>query len=240
VTPRWLWLVAGGVALALLWAGYEQAAYVLGAGLSLAGLRKAVTPPQPQPPGPGAAARQMADSERAEVDADELRAVEADASIRSAAEDAEPPAPGAPVRSRFLDRLRRRGGALCVVALLQPCPDTSDLREQHAAMDAAGMACLDALDDVRGDLSACRVLSVGRLDAVAVALDAQSAALRLAEAQPQLRAWAFAAVGGGLAAGVAIGADAAGLTTTQAAAATLGAAALGAAIAGFIQWAGEP
>jgi len=93
---------------------------------------------------------------------------------------------------------------------------------------------------VRRDLSACRALSVGRLDAVAVALDAQSAALRLAEAQPQLRAWAFAAVGGGLAAGVAIGADAAGLTTTQAAAATLGAAALGAAIAGFIQWAGEP
>ena len=223
------------------WLGWREIAGALGlVAVSAAARRR--PPPAPAPPA-GDVARVMAEAERAEVDNAAERDNRTDARIIDAADAAQPAPPGAPVRSRFLDRLRKRGGALAIIALWQPCPDAGEvaaLREQHAQMDAAGVACLDALDVARAERDRCAVQAAGKLDALAVAMDAQAAALRAAhEAErPAVRPWVFVAVGGVVAGVAAIGAHAADMEAEGMAIATAGAVAGATLLALAYSWAG--
>lgn len=130
-----------------------------------------------------------------------------------------------------------------------PCPIEAPalarLRAEHAAMDAAGVACLDALDATRAERDRCTTLAVGRLADLAGAaaaqvdhLEALTQALdRPPEAVATARPWALVGLGGALVAGTAVGASALGASTSEMAGATLGAAAVGAAVAMVVTWA---
>jgi hypothetical protein len=121
------------------------------------------------------------------------------------------------------------------------------LRSEHAAMNAAGLACLKALDAARAErdrvaLAATEALGdlARELAESAQALDAAQAALAApAPAQVQGRPWAFILIGGTVAAGATIGAHVADLDTLGSVSAVAGVVVGAALISAAISWAGE-
>jgi hypothetical protein len=132
-----------------------------------------------------------------------------------------------------------------------PCPiDASALerlRSEHAAMNAAGLACLAALDAARAERDQVALAATQALDdlarelaASAAALDAAQAALAAPFPEPAHgRPWAFLIIGGAVGSGAALGAHAADLGALGSIATVGGAVAGAALLAAAISWAGE-
>jgi hypothetical protein len=132
-----------------------------------------------------------------------------------------------------------------------PCPIEAPalarLRSEHAQMNAAGLACLTALDAARADRDRCHVAADAALDDMArdlaeagAALDAAQAALAAPVPAPVVeggRPWALVGLGGAVAAGAAGVAAAFDAGPVEAAGIGLGAAALAAGVAAVVAWA---
>jgi hypothetical protein len=133
---------------------------------------------------------------------------------------------------------------------LPPCPIDAAaldrLRSEHSAMNAAGLACLAALDAARAERDQVALAATQALDdlarelaASAAALDAAQAALAAPAPEPaQGRPWAFILIGGTVAAGGALGAHVADLDTPGRVSAVAGVVAAAALISAAISWAG--
>lgn len=132
-----------------------------------------------------------------------------------------------------------------------PCPieapALAKLRSEHAAMNAAGVACLQALDATRAERDRCSIGASEALDDMArdlaeagAALDAAHVALATPVQPPPsgLRPWVLVAASGALAGGVAMGARAMDLEAEGMAIATAGAVAGATLLALAFQWAG--
>jgi hypothetical protein len=122
------------------------------------------------------------------------------------------------------------------------------LRSEHAAMNAAGLACLAALDAARAERGRVALAATQALDdlarelaASAAALDAAQAALAAPVVAPREpgRPWAFIIIGGAVGSGAALGAQAADLGALGSIATVGGAVAGAALLAAAISWAGE-
>lgn len=131
-----------------------------------------------------------------------------------------------------------------------PCPieapALSRLRSEHAAMNAAGVACLQALDETRAERDRCGVASAEALDHMArdlaeagAALDAAQRALAAPVPPPAgaSRPWALVALGGVAAAGASTVAAALDAGPMEVGAVGIGAAALAAGVAAVVAWA---
>lgn len=127
-----------------------------------------------------------------------------------------------------------------------PCPIEAPalarLRSEHAAMDAAGLACLTALDAARSERDRCTVAAATAADAFARDLASGAASLDAAQTALALRVepgrpWALVAIGGAVAAGAAGAVVALEGGAVEAAGAGLGAALVAAGLAAVVAWA---
>lgn len=132
-----------------------------------------------------------------------------------------------------------------------PCPIEAPalarLRAEHAAMDRAGVACLQALDAARADRDRCQVAAEAALDDLArelaeasAQLDAAGAALAAPLPPPEAsagRPWALVALGGVVVAGAAGAAAALDAGPVEVAGVGLGVAAVAAGVAAVVAWA---
>ena len=125
-----------------------------------------------------------------------------------------------------------------------PCPIEAPalarLRSEHAAMNAAGLACLTALDAARAERDRCTVAAATAADTFARDLASAAASLDAALAAPvpaKRRPWALAAVGGAVAAGAAGAVVALDGGALEAAGAGLGAALVAAGVVAVVTWA---
>jgi hypothetical protein len=115
-------------------------------------------------------------------------------------------------------------------------------------MNAAGLACLKALDAARAERDRVALAATQALDdlarelaASAAALDAAQAALTAPVVAPREpgRPWAFILIGGTVAAGGALGAHVADLDAPGSVSAVAGVVVGAALISAAISWAGE-
>lgn len=126
-------------------------------------------------------------------------------------------------------------------------PAIERLRSEHAAMNAAGLACLRALDAARAERDEVALAATQALDdlarelaASAAALDAAQAALAAPAPEPATgRPWAFILIGGAIGSGAALGAHVADLDAPGRVSAVAGVVAAAALISAAISWAGE-
>jgi hypothetical protein len=130
-----------------------------------------------------------------------------------------------------------------------PCPIDAPalarLRSEHAQMNAAGLACLQALDGARSERDRCNVAAATAADAcardlatAAASLDAAQAALAAPVPEPaQRRPWALVGFGGLAAAGAAGAAVAFDAGALEAAGAGIGAALVAAGVVAIVAWA---
>lgn len=139
--------------------------------------------------------------------------------------------------------------ALAAMARAEPpacpieAPALARLRAEHAAMNAAGVACLSALDAARVDRDRC----ITRADAAVADLARElaeasaqldAAAVALVAPVPAARPWAFVVVGGGVAAAGGAVAHLAGAEARDVLLAAAGSAAGAALLTAALAWAG--
>lgn len=130
-----------------------------------------------------------------------------------------------------------------------PCPIEAPaltrLRSEHAQMNAAGLACLQALDGARAERDRCTVAAATAADACARDLASAAAALDAAQAalaapvpdRAPGRPWALVGLGGVAAAGAAGAVVALEGGAVEAVGAGLGAALVAAGVVAVVAWA---